>query len=76
MREDMPPSKTVESFQILSNFLVQMRLKAIRNIGKITKSMKMIASTKLNRAQKAMDIGRQFGTISQRNSSKSLKNCY
>lgn len=38
-----------------------MRLKSIKNIGKITKSMKMIASTKLNRAQKAMEIGRTFG---------------
>ena len=40
---------------------VQLRLKSIKNIGKITKSMKMIASTKLNRAQKAMDVGRAFG---------------
>lgn len=38
-----------------------MRLKSIKNIGKITKSMKMIASTKLNRAQKAMEVGRVFG---------------
>lgn len=43
-----------------------MRLKAIQNIGKITKSMKMIASTKLVRAQKAMDVGRAFGEVTQR----------
>lgn len=45
-------------------YLVQMRLKSIKNIGKITKSMKMIASTKLNRAQKAMEVGRTFGETS------------
>lgn len=44
-----------------------MRLKSIKNIGKITKSMKMIASTKLNRAQKAMEIGRAFGETSSGN---------
>lgn len=42
-----------------------MRLKAIKNIGKITKSMKMIASTKLNRAQKSMEVGRVFGQCTQ-----------
>ena len=41
-----------------------MRLKSIKNIGKITKSMKMIASTKLNRAQKAMEIGQKFSETS------------
>ena len=38
-----------------------MRLKSIKNIAKITKSMKMIASTKLAKAQKAMESGRVFG---------------
>lgn len=47
--------------------LVQLRLKSIQNIGKITKSMKMIASTKLNRAQKTMEIGRTFARTSQGN---------
>lgn len=42
-----------------------MRLKSIQNIGKITKSMKMIASTKLNRAQKSMELARSYGVISQ-----------
>lgn len=38
-----------------------MRLKSIKNIEKITKSMKMIASTKLARAQKSMEMGRVYG---------------
>jgi F-type H+-transporting ATPase subunit gamma len=40
---------------------IQLRLKSIKNIEKITKSMKMIASTKLLRAQKAMEVGRVYG---------------
>jgi F-type H+-transporting ATPase subunit gamma len=46
-----------------------MRLKSIKNIGKITKSMKMIASTKLNRAQKTMEIGRNYSAASKGTSS-------
>jgi F-type H+-transporting ATPase subunit gamma len=38
-----------------------LRLKSIKNIAKITKSMKMIASTKLAKAQRAMETGRVFG---------------
>lgn len=48
-------------FFMLTYALVQTRLKAINNIGKITSSMKMIASTKLNRAQKSMEVGREYG---------------
>ena len=48
-----------------SMFVVHLRLKAITNIGKITKSMKMIASTKLNRAQKNMETARIFGQAVQ-----------
>lgn len=44
---------------------IQLRLKSIKNIAKITKSMKMIASTKLLRAQKAMEIGRVYGQSAQ-----------
>lgn len=58
-----PPSTLVKNNY--SNNLVQMRLKAIKNIGKITSSMKMIASTKLSRAQKAMNSGQEFGQITQ-----------
>lgn len=43
---------------------VQLRLKSVKNIEKITKSMKMIASTKLARAQKAMEVGKSFATVS------------
>ncbi|KAJ3370550.1 atp3 gamma subunit of the F1 sector of mitochondrial F1F0 ATP synthase [Kappamyces sp. JEL0680] len=43
---------------------VSLRLKSIQNIGKITKSMKMIASTKVNKAEKAMEQARVFGTSS------------
>ncbi|OSX58420.1 hypothetical protein POSPLADRAFT_1041442 [Postia placenta MAD-698-R-SB12] len=40
---------------------IELRLKSVRNIEKITKSMKMIASTKLNKAQRAMQAGKQYG---------------
>ncbi|KAG9063409.1 atp3 gamma subunit of the F1 sector of mitochondrial F1F0 ATP synthase [Linnemannia hyalina] len=43
---------------------IQMRLNAIRNIGKITKSMKMIASTKVAKAQRAMETARAYGSTS------------
>ncbi|KAK3837433.1 MAG: ATP synthase F1, gamma subunit [Linnemannia gamsii] len=43
---------------------IQLRLKAIQNIGKITKSMKMIASTKVGKAQKAMESARVYGSTS------------
>jgi F-type H+-transporting ATPase subunit gamma len=41
---------------------VSMRLKSVSNIAKITKSMKMIASTKVARAQKGMETARAFGS--------------
>ncbi|KAI8617728.1 ATPase, F1 complex, gamma subunit domain-containing protein [Chytriomyces sp. MP71] len=41
--------------------LVQMRLKSISNIAKITKSMKMIASTKVTKAQRTMESARAYG---------------
>lgn len=40
---------------------LELRLKSVRNIEKITKSMKMIASTKLAKAQRAMQIGKEYG---------------
>ncbi|KAF8128614.1 ATPase, F1 complex, gamma subunit domain-containing protein [Boletus edulis] len=40
---------------------IELRLKSVRNIEKITKSMKMIASTKLAKAQRAMNAGKQYG---------------
>ncbi|OBZ76294.1 ATP synthase subunit gamma, mitochondrial [Grifola frondosa] len=40
---------------------IELRLKSVRNIEKITKSMKMIASTKLAKAQRAMLAGKEYG---------------
>lgn len=40
---------------------IELRLKSVRNIEKITKSMKMIASTKLAKAQRAMNAGKAYG---------------
>ncbi|EJU01478.1 ATP synthase gamma chain [Dacryopinax primogenitus] len=40
---------------------IELRLKSVRNIEKITKSMKMIASTKLARAQRAMTFAKSYG---------------
>ena len=39
-------------------------MKSIRNIEKITKTMKIVASTKLNRAQRAMTNSRTYGQTS------------
>lgn len=43
---------------------IEDRLKSIRNIEKITKTMKIVASTKLTRAQRAMSESRQYGQTS------------
>ncbi|CAI0650730.1 ATP synthase subunit gamma [Colletotrichum fructicola] len=43
---------------------IEGRLKSIRNIEKITKTMKIVASTKLNRAQRAMTDSRVYGSTS------------
>jgi F-type H+-transporting ATPase subunit gamma len=40
---------------------IEQRLKSIRNIEKITKTMKIVASTKLTRAQRAMGESRAYG---------------
>src|SRR5438270_10588780 len=40
------------------------RLKSIRNIEKITKTMKIVASTKMTRAQRAMTDSRTYGQTS------------
>ncbi|KAJ7077913.1 ATPase, F1 complex, gamma subunit domain-containing protein [Mycena belliarum] len=40
---------------------IELRLKSVKNIEKITKSMQMIASTKLAKAQRAMVAGKQYG---------------
>ena len=43
---------------------IEGRLKSIRNIEKITKTMKIVASTKLSRAQRAMNESRAYGQTS------------
>jgi len=43
---------------------IEGRLKSIKNIEKITKTMKIVASTKLTRAQKAMTDSRVYGQTS------------
>lgn len=43
---------------------IEDRLKSIRNIEKITKTMKIVASTKLTRAQRAMTESRNYGQTS------------
>ncbi|KAL8721577.1 MAG: hypothetical protein Q9225_001785 [Loekoesia sp. 1 TL-2023] len=43
---------------------IEGRLKSIRNIEKITKTMKIVASTKLTRAQRAMTESRNYGQTS------------
>ncbi|KAJ1942828.1 atp3 gamma subunit of the F1 sector of mitochondrial F1F0 ATP synthase [Linderina macrospora] len=43
---------------------IQVRLKSVTNISKITASMKMIASTKTTRAQRSMNVARVYGQVS------------
>lgn len=45
---------------------IEGRLKSIRNIEKITKTMKIVASTKLTRAQRAMTESRVYGQTSNK----------
>ncbi|KAG0258413.1 atp3 gamma subunit of the F1 sector of mitochondrial F1F0 ATP synthase [Actinomortierella ambigua] len=45
---------------------IQIRLNAIKSTGKVTKSMKMIASSKVPKAQKAMETARVYGASSAR----------
>ena len=49
------------------SILVSLRLKSIQNIAKITKSMKMIASTKVAKAQRTMEQARIYGAASSGN---------
>lgn len=45
---------------------IEGRLKSIKNIGKITKTMKIVASTKLTKAQRTMETAQKYGETSQR----------
>jgi len=44
---------------------IETRLKSVRNIEKITKSMKVVASTKLTRAERAMRQAKKYGEANQ-----------
>lgn len=57
-----PPTQNVAAFATLRE--IEDRLKSIRNIEKITNTMKIVASTKLTRAQRAMTESRQYGQTS------------
>ena len=41
------------------------RLKSVKNIEKITKSMKVVASTKLTRAERAMKQAKKYGAANE-----------
>jgi len=57
-----PASPAVATFATLRE--IEGRLKSIRNIEKITNTMKIVASTKLNRATRAMQESRTYGQTS------------
>jgi len=59
-----PLSNAVQARNMATLKEIQQRLKSVSNIEKITKSMKMIASTKVAKSQKAMEAARAFGTSS------------
>ncbi|KAL0138991.1 ATP synthase F1 subcomplex gamma subunit ATP3 [Mucor lusitanicus] len=59
-----PVSKAVQARNMATLKEIQQRLKSVQNIEKITKSMKMIASTKVNKAQRGMEAARVFGQAS------------
>ena len=47
------------------SFLVSMRLKAVTNIQKITKSMKMISAAKYSKAERELKPARSYGIGAQ-----------
>ncbi|RMZ85050.1 hypothetical protein DV738_g162, partial [Chaetothyriales sp. CBS 135597] len=59
-RAAMPQAATYATLREIEG-----RLKSIRNIEKITKTMKIVASTKLTRAQRAMVDSRAYGQTSE-----------
>ena len=61
-RVPRPVAPNAASFATLRE--IEGRLKSIRNIEKITKTMKIVASTKLTRAQRAMTESRRYGQTS------------
>ncbi|KAI8087640.1 ATP synthase F1, gamma subunit [Gilbertella persicaria] len=59
-----PVSNAVQVRNMATLKEIQQRLKSVQNIEKITKSMKMIASTKVSKAQRGMEAARTFGQAS------------
>ncbi|CAO3694466.1 hypothetical protein G6F70_000289 [Rhizopus microsporus] len=59
-----PVSQAIQARNMATLKEIQQRLKSVKNIEKITKSMKMIASTKVNKAQRSMEAARAFGAAS------------
>ncbi|KAK9477848.1 ATPase, F1 complex, gamma subunit domain-containing protein [Lipomyces japonicus] len=56
------PATAVNTYATLRE--IESRLKSIKNIEKITNTMKIVASTKLSRAQRAMFESRAYGNTS------------
>lgn len=54
---------------------LEQRIKSVSNIEKITKSMKMIAATQLNKAQRAMEAAHKYGNANQGKSSNLQLSC-
>ncbi|ORY97689.1 ATP synthase F1, gamma subunit [Syncephalastrum racemosum] len=59
-----PISNGVQARNMATLKEIQLRLKSVSNIEKITKSMKMIASTKVTKAQRGMEAARAYGEAS------------
>lgn len=62
MLMNRPVAQNAATFATLRE--IEDRLKSIRNIEKITNTMKIVASTKLTRAQRAMTESRKYGQTS------------
>ncbi|ORY66233.1 ATPase, F1 complex, gamma subunit domain-containing protein [Pseudomassariella vexata] len=58
------PARTANAAGYATLREIEGRLKSIRNIEKITKTMKIVASTKLTRAQRAMSDAGKYGKAS------------
>ena len=58
--------------------LIAMRLKSVKNIQKITQSMKMVSAAKYARAEKDLKAARPYGNGAQAfyNSAEVHKHCY
>ncbi|KAK4629158.1 ATP synthase subunit gamma, mitochondrial [Fulvia fulva] len=64
LRPAAPVVQNAANFATLRE--IEGRLKSIKNIEKITKTMKIVASTKLTKAQRAMEESRQYGNTNQK----------